>query len=92
MGKRRLLICFAAIALLITGCGEKPAVPPLELPDVGQITDVEITTIDGFSCSCQDREWIGQFVSVISSAQATDKLAIQEHPELKRSSELSTIT
>ena len=81
MGKRRLLICFAVIALLITGCGEKPAVPPLELPDVGQITDVEITTIDGFSCSCQDREWIGQFVSVISSAQATDKLAIQEHPD-----------
>ncbi len=81
MGKRRLPICFAVIALLITGCGEKPAVPPLELPDVGQITDVEITTIDGFSCSCPDREWIGQFVSVISSAQATDKLAIQEHPD-----------
>ena len=81
MGKRRLLICFAVIALLITGCGEKPAVPSLELPDAGQITDVEITTIDGFSCSCQDREWIGQFVSVISSAQATDKLAIQEHPD-----------
>lgn len=80
MGKRRLPICFAVIALLITGCGEKPAVPPLELPDVGQITDVEITTIDGFSCSCPDREWIGQFVSVISSAQATDKAAIQDYP------------
>ena len=81
MGKRRLLICFAVITMLITGCGEKPAVPPLELPDAGQITDVEITTIDGFACSCQDREWIGQFLSVISSAQATDKLAIQEHPD-----------
>ena len=80
MGKRRLLICFAVITMLITGCGEKPAVPPLELPDVGQITDVEITTIDGFSCSCPDREWIGQFVSVISSAQATDELSVQEHP------------
>lgn len=80
MGKRRLLICFAVIALLITGCGEKPAVPPLELPDAGQITDVEVTTIDGFSCSCSDREWIGQFVSVISSVQATDELSVQEHP------------
>ena len=81
MGKRRLLICFAVIAMLITGCGEKPAVLPLELPDAGQISAVEITTIDGFSCSCPDREWIEQFVSVISSAQATDKPAIQEHPD-----------
>lgn len=80
MGKRRLFLCFAVIALLITGCGEKPAVPPLELPDVGQITAVEITTIDGFSCSCSDREWIGQFVSVISSAQATGEPSVQEHP------------
>lgn len=81
MGKRRLLICFAIIAIFITGCGEKPVVLPLELPDAGQISAVEITTIDGFSCSSSDREWIGQFVSVISSAQATDKPAIQEHPD-----------
>ena len=80
MRKRSMLICFAVIVMLITGCGEKPAVLPLELPDVGQISAVEITTIDGFSCSCSDREWIEQFVSVISSAQATDKPAIQEHP------------
>lgn len=91
MGKRRLLICFAVITMLITGCGEKPAVPPIELPDVGQITDVEITTIDGFSCSCPDREWIGQFVSVISSAQATDKLAIQEHPDSDHYGEFSIL-
>ena len=81
MGKRRLLICFAVITMLITGCGDKPAVLPLELPDAGQITAVDITTIDGFSCSCQDREWIGQFVSVISFVQATDKPAVQEHPD-----------
>ena len=78
--KEKLLICFAVIALLITGGGKKPAAPPLELPDDGQITAVEVTTIDGFSCSCSDRGWIGQFVSVISSAQATDELSVQEHP------------
>lgn len=38
MGKRRLLICFAVITMLITGCGEKPAVLPLKLPDAEQIT------------------------------------------------------
>ena len=81
MRRRRLLNCFAVISMFITGCGEKPAVLPLELPDAEQITAVEITNIDGFSCSCPDREWIGQFVSVISSAQATDKLAVQEHPD-----------
>lgn len=81
MRKRKLLICFAVIAMLVTGCREKLAVPPLELPDAGQITAVEITTIDGFACSCSDREWIEQFVSVISSAQATDKPAVQEHPD-----------
>lgn len=80
MRKRRLLICFAIIAIFITGCGEKPVVLPLELPDARQITAVEITTIDGFSCSCSDREWIEQFVSAISSAQATDEPAVQEHP------------
>ena len=91
MGKRRLLICFAVIAMLITGCGEKPAVLPLELPDAEQITAVEITTIDGFSCSCQDREWIGQFVSVISSAQATDELSVQEHPASDHYGEFSIL-
>ena len=81
MGKRRLLICFAVITMLITGFGGMPAVLPLELPDAGQISAVEITTIDGFSCSCTDRKWIEQLVSVISSAQVTDKPAIQEHPD-----------
>lgn len=91
MGKRRLLICFAVITMLITGCGEKPAVLPLKLPDAEQITAVEITTIDGFSCSCPDREWVGQFVSVISSAQATDKPAVQEHPDSDHYGEFSIL-
>lgn len=80
MRKNGLLICFVIIAMLITGCGSKTTVPPLELPDTEEITAVKVITIDGFSCSCSDREWIGQFVSVISSAQTTDKAAIQEHP------------
>lgn len=66
--------------MLVIGCGSKTTVPPLGLPDTEEITGVKVITIDGFSCSCSDREWIGQFVSVISSAQATDKPAIQEHP------------
>lgn len=80
MRKNGLLICFVIIVLLVTGCGRKTIVPPLELPDTEEITAVKVITIDGFSCSCSDREWIGQFVSVISSTQATDKAAIQEHP------------
>ena len=80
MRKRGLLICFVIIAILITGCGDKPVILPLELPDAEEITAVELTTLDGFSCLCSDREWIEQFVSVISSVQTTDKEAIQEHP------------
>ena len=80
MRKNGLLICFVIIILLVTGGGRKTIVPPLELPDTEEITAVKVITIDGFSCSCSDREWIGQFVSVISSTQATDKAAIQEHP------------
>lgn len=80
MRKKGLLSCFAIIVMLITGCGDKTVVLPLELPDAEEITAVEITTIDGFSCLCSDRKWIEQFVSVISSVQATDKSAVQEHP------------
>ena len=80
MRKRGLLICFVIIVVLITGCGDKPVILPLELPDAEEITAVEITTLDGFSCLCSDREWIEQFVTVISSVQTTDKEAIQEHP------------
>ena len=71
--------------------GEKPAVLPLELPDAEQITAIEITIIDGFSCSCPDREWIEQFVSVISSAQTTDKPAVQEDPDSDYDGEFSIL-
>ena len=80
MRKKGLLIFFVIIVMLVTGCENKTTVLPLELPDTEEITAVKVITIDGFSRSCSDREWIGQFVSVISSAQATDKAAIQEHP------------
>ena len=80
MRKKGLLICFVMLVMLVTGCGSKTTVPHLGLPDTKEITAVKVITIDGFSCSCSDKEWIGQFVSVISSAQATDKPAIQEDP------------
>ena len=40
--KGDVLICFAVITMLITGCGEKPAVLPLKLPDAEQITAVKL--------------------------------------------------
>ena len=80
MREKGLLICFVMIVMLVTGCGNKTNVSALELPDTEEITAVTVITIDGFSCSCSDREWIEQFVSVISSAQATDKAAIQDYP------------
>ena len=80
MRKKGLLICFVMIVMFVTGCGSKTTAPPLGLPDIEEITAVKVITIDGLSCSCSDREWIEQFVSVISSAQATDKAAIQDYP------------
>ena len=91
MRKKGLLICFVIIVMLVIGCGSKTAVPPLGLPDTEEITAVKVITIDGFSCSCSDREWIGQFVSVISSAQATDKPAVQEHPDSDHYGEFSIL-
>ena len=80
MREKGLLICFVMIVMLVTGCGSKTNVLALKLPDTEEITAVKVITIDGLSCSCSDREWIEQFVSVISSAQATDKAAIQDYP------------
>ncbi len=80
MREKGLLICFVMIVMLVTGCGSKTNVLALKLPDTEEITAGTVITIDGFSCSCSDREWIEQFVSVISSAQATDKAAIQDYP------------
>ena len=91
MREKGLLICFVMIVMLVTGCGNKTNVPALELPDTEEITAVTVITIDGFSCSCSDREWIGQFVSVISSAQATDKPAVQEHPDSDHYGEFSIL-
>ena len=80
MGKRGLLVCFVIISMLVTGCGDERAALPLELPDTEQITAIEITTIDGFSCLCSDSKWIDRFISLISSVQSTDKPSVQEHP------------
>ncbi len=81
MRKKGLLICLVTIVMLVTGCVSKTNVPALELPDTEEITAGTVITIDGFSCSCSDREWIEKFVSVISSAQAADKAAIQDYPD-----------
>ena len=80
MREKGLLICFVMIVMLVTGCGSKTNVLALKLPDTEEITAGTVITIDGFSCSCSDREWIEKFVSVISSAQAADKAAIQDYP------------
>lgn len=77
---KRLFVCFFMTALFVIGCGKRTFAPPLKPPDIEEITAVRIITIDGFSCLCSDRGWIEQFLSVISSAQATDKLSIQDHP------------
>lgn len=42
MKKKGLLICFVIIVMLVTGCGSKTTVPPLELPDTEEITAVKV--------------------------------------------------
>ena len=91
MGKRRLLISDLLCCYFHAYYGVGRNRPFFRLNCPEQITAIEITIIDGFSCSCPDREWIEQFVSVISSAQTTDKPAVQEDPDSDYDGEFSIL-
>ena len=57
---------------------------PIVLPDIETVQTVEITTMDGLTVSCGDRERIGQLLSVFAQAAATSKGSLQDTPSVAR--------
>lgn len=55
---------------------------PIVLPDIETVRTVEITTMDGLTVSCGDKEWIEQLFSVFLQATATSKESLQDCPNV----------
>lgn len=53
---------------------------PIVLPDIETIRTVEITTMDGSTVFCGDKEWIEQLLTVFAQATVTSKQSLQDHP------------
>lgn len=75
---------FIVWALILTcvfslnGCGKQAE--PIVLPAVNEIDSINITTFDGSEVSYSDKEWIEQFIAVVTQAEATTKESVQDIP------------
>lgn len=56
---------------------------PIILPATNEIDSIDITTLDGSQVSYSDKEWIEQFLAVVTQAQATPRDSIQDAPNVE---------
>lgn len=70
------------VLYLITGCREKsPSVPhSLVLPNVDEITSIDLDTIEKLQFSYSDKEWIEPFMFIFSAGHTTNKTTVQGLP------------
>ena len=82
-----LIMAFAVMACLIVAIcfltnPNKSPHNPIILPTAAEIDSIDITTLDGSQVSYSDREWIEQFLAVVTQAQATTRESIQDVPNV----------
>ena len=77
--KRTLFVLLMIIAFLLCGCGKQAE--SIILPSVNDIDSIDITTLDGSDVSYSDKEWIEQFIVVVTQAKSTTKESVQDVPD-----------
>lgn len=79
--KRTLFVLLMVVVFLLSGC-EKQA-EPIILPSVNDIDSIDITTLDGSVVSYSDKEWVEQFIAVVTQAKSTTKKSVQDIPGIE---------
>ncbi len=69
------------VVFLLSGC-EKQA-EPIILPSANDIDSVDITTLDGSVVSYSDKEWVEQFIAVVTQAKSTTEKSVQDVPGIE---------
>lgn len=82
------VVALAVIACVIVAICflTDPSYPPhnpIVLPAADEIDFIDITTLDGSQVSCSDKEWIEQFLTIITQAEATSKESVQDVPNVE---------
>lgn len=76
-----VVACVILAISLLTNPSNSPH-NPIILPPADEIDSIDITTLDGSQVSYSDREWIVQFLDVVTQAQATTRDSIQDVPNV----------
>ena len=72
------LTCMVVCIISLIGCSKKAE--PIVLPAINEIDSINIMTFDGSEVSHSDKEWIEQFIAVVTQAKSTTKESVQDVP------------
>lgn len=87
--KINLIILISMVLVFIfSGCGHERTAPPIVLPDIEKIENIEITKTDGAIVSFDDKEQIEQFMSVLTQATPTSLQSVQDYPQVDKCGEI----
>ena len=76
-----VILTILTSSLFLVGCGKQAE--PIVLPSTNEIDSINITTFDGSEISYSDKEWIEQFIVVVTQAESTAKESIQDIPDVE---------
>ena len=80
---KKLIALFLALVCVfgLIGCGKQAE--PIVLPALDEIDSINITTFDNSEFTYSDKEWIEQFIDILTNTETTSKESVQDIPNLE---------
>ena len=70
--KKLIALVLALVCVIgLIGCGKQAE--PIVLPALDEIDSINITTFDNSEFTYSDKEWIEQFIDILSNTETTTK-------------------
>ena len=77
-----LVLLVGVLVFLVMVCNITEEAPSIELPDVAEISVINITTPDEEEISYSAVVWIEAFIGALSRSEATNRLSVQDFPNV----------
>ena len=75
--KKLIALVLALVCVFgMIGCGKHAE--PIVLPAVDEIDSINITTFDNSEITYSDKEWIEQFIDILTNTETTTKESVQD--------------
>ena len=79
---KKLIALFLALVCVfgLIGCGKQAE--PIVLPALDEIDSINIITLDNSEITYSDKEWIKQFIDILTNTEITNKESVQDIPNV----------